>query len=93
MNRNTASKADILLEQHNIRQDVEQFRRVVIGMESAMANASPQLKELVRKLYDQGWEKQANALAKEFEGIVNHTQKLSQLGSLLSRGKLQGLIS
>jgi ABC-type transporter Mla subunit MlaD len=74
---------DRLAEQHNIRQCVEQFQRVVNVMNSATANTRGQLKQLVRKLNDEGKEKQGDALDKQFQEILNGIEKLSQLGSLL----------
>ena len=48
---------------------------------------------LLEKLYDEDKTKQAEALNKEFQGILNHTRKLSELGRLLSTEESQGIVS
>jgi len=91
MNRKTASRADILFEQCNLRQSAEQLHKIATEISSAIANVSPNLRQLVRKLSDEGKKKHADAIAKEFKAIVNHTQRLSKAGfSILaeSQGKM-----
>ena len=74
---------DILAEQYNMRELLEPLYRVINEMTSAAANAKPQIREVVSKLHDQNKNKQANALATDFQEILNRIHNLTELGNLL----------
>jgi len=91
MNSNRYLADDILSDDYSVRQAAEQFQRVIHEISGATSTGIPYVRAVVRKLYDQGKEKQAEAVAKEFQEVLDRTQKLLKTASLLSQ-ELQGKI-
>ena len=83
MKRDRYETFDILFENENARQMVEQFQTAVTEINSALANALPRSRAVVTTLYEQGREKEAEAIARDVREILNRAENLSKTGRLL----------
>jgi hypothetical protein len=81
MNSNRYLADDIFSDDHSIREAAEQFQRVIHEISAATSTGIPYVRAFVRKLGDEGNEKEAKAVAKEFQELLNRTQKLFKLAA------------